>query len=163
MKKNDEIISELLKNGGKKVSDCVVRNINITPQENYTRVSLTLDKEIDGYVANGDGIFEKGKTNIVFVSLYTIVSILKNNDKTCIIANEVLENPKALNVILSRAKIALIQEEVSAGTEYVNPWATNPEPKPLENDAIINHLIDITPSEYALSKIDKYADSLLGF
>lgn len=163
MEKN-EVIVKLLKDGGKKVNNLVVKNITITPQERYIRVALTLDKKIEGYVQNVEtGVFEKGETNIIFVSLYSIVSVLKDNDVACIIAPQVLENPKALNIVLSRAKINIIQESISAGVEYVNPWSNNAEPTTFDHDAIINHIIDIEPSEYAISKIDKYAENLLGF
>lgn len=76
-----EVIAELLKNGATRVNGLKVRNVSVTRCENYVRVGLTLDKSVKGMVTKDNGVtHEEGETNVIFVSLYGITSILKDND-----------------------------------------------------------------------------------
>ena len=48
-----KVISELLSNvANNVVKDVTIRNINTTEMTNYSRVAITLDKPVKGYVAN---------------------------------------------------------------------------------------------------------------
>ena len=158
-----EIINELLKNGSKEVKNLKVKNVTVTVLENYTRLGLTLDKPVEGYVAQEDGTYEKGETNVIFVSAFAIASVLKDNDDTAFAANHLVEHPEAMNVLLSRATIDIIQEPVVAGTEYRNPWSTNSDATVFDHDTIINHLTGIKLSEFGMKKLDTLADKMLGF
>lgn len=159
-----EIINELLKNGSKEVKGLKVKNVTVTVQENYTRLGLTLDKPVEGYVAKPDGTFEKGETNIIFISSFAVASILKDSDDAAFAANHLVEHPEAMNIILSRATINIIQEPVTAGQEYRNPWSNNADNSTVfDHDTIINHLTSITLSDFAVKKLDVLADKMLGF
>lgn len=158
-----EVIAELLKNGATRVNGLKVRNVSVTRCENYVRVGLTLDKSVKGMVTKDNGVtHEEGETNVIFVSLYGITSILKDNDEAAFAANHIIENPDALSVVLSRATINILQEPIKTGEEYKNPWSTNAEATVFDHDTIINHVIDITLSDFGIRKLDRIADSLLG-
>lgn len=158
-----EIIAELLKNGGKSVKDLKVKNVNVTRCENYVRLGITLDKPVMGMVTKDNGTtYEEGETNVIFVSLYSITSLLKDNDDAAFAANHLVEHPDAMSIVLSRASINIIQEVVEAGTEYKNPWSTNAEATVFDHKTIITHITDVTLSEFAIRKLDRLADSLLG-
>ena len=89
---------------------------------------------------------------------------MKDNDDAAFAANHLVEHPEAINVILSRDTIDILQEPVSAGQEYKNPWSNNvTEATVFEHDTIINHLIDIKLSDFAIKKLDVLADKMLGF
>ena len=118
-----EIIAELLKNGGKSVKDLKVKNVTVTRCENYVRLGITLDKPVAGMVTKDNVTYEEGETNVIFVSLYSITSLLKDDDNAAFAANHLTQHPEAMSVILSRAKIDIIQEPVTAGQEYKNPTA----------------------------------------
>ena len=158
-----EIINDLLKNGAKSVNGLKVKNVTVTILENYTRLGLTLDKPVEGYVAKEDGTFEKGETSVIFVSAFAIASVLKDSDDTAFAANHLVEYPEAMNVILSRATIDIIQEPVVSGQEYRNPWSSNGDATVFEHDTIINHLTGIKLSEFGMKKLDRLADAMLGF
>ena len=159
-----EIINNLLKNGAKEVKNLKVKNVTVTILENYTRLGLTLDKAVEGYVAKEDGTFEKGETSVIFVSAFAIASVLKDNDDTAFAANHLVENPQAMNVLLSRATIDIIQEPVTSGQEYRNPWSSNDDNATVfDHDTIINHLISIKLSDFGMKKLDTLADKMLGF
>ena len=159
-----EIINNLLKNGSKEVKNLKIKNVTVTILENYTRLGLTLDKSVEGYVAKEDGTFEKGETNVIFVSAFAIASVLKDSDDTAFAANHLVENPQAMNVLLSRASIDIIQEPVAAGQEYRNPWSNNEDNATVfTHDTIINHLTSIKLSDFGMKKLDTLADKLLGF
>ena len=158
-----EIINSLLKNGAKSVNGLKVKNVTVTVLENYTRLGLTLDKPVEGYVAKEDGTFEKGETNVIFVSAFAVASVLKDSDDAAFAANHLVEHPEAMNVILSRATIDIIQEPVVSGQEYRNPWSSNGDATVFEHDTIINHLTGIKLSEFGMKKLDRLADAMLGF
>lgn len=158
-----EIIAELLKNGGKSVKDLKVKNVTVTHCENYVRLGITLDKPVMGVVTKDNGVtYEEGETNIIFVSLYSITSLLKDNDDAAFAANHLVEHPEAMSIVLSRASLNIIQETVEAGTEYKNPWSTNAEATVFDHKTIITHVTDVTLSDFAVRKLDRLADSLLG-
>lgn len=158
-----EIIAELLKNGGKSVKDLKVKNVNVTRCENYVRLGITLDKPVKGTVTKDNGVtYEEGETNVIFVSLYSITSLLKDNDDAAFAANHLVEHPEAMSVILCRASLNIIQETVEAGTEYKNPWSTKAEATVFDHKTIITHVTDVTLSDFAMRKLDKIADNLLG-
>lgn len=158
-----EVMQSLLKNGAELVKDLKVKNVTVTPQENYVRVALTLDKKVKGMVSEDGVNYTEGETNVIFVSLYSITSILKDNDDAAFAVNHLIKNPDSMSVVLSRATIDIIQEQVVAGQEYKNPWSDSAEPVVFDHDTIINHIVDIKLSDFAVKKLDKLADSLLGF
>lgn len=159
-----EVIAQLLKNGSKMVKDLQVKNVTVAPQENYVRLGLTLNNPVEGMVTKDNGVtYEKGETKVIFVSLFSITSLLKDNDDAAFAANHLTQHPEAMNVILSRAKIDIIQEPVIAGQEYKNPWSDNAEAIVFDHDTIINHVIELTLSDFAIRKLDCLANALLGF
>ena len=159
-----EVIAQLLKNGSKMVKDLQVKNVTVAPQENYVRLGLTLNNPVEGMVTNDNGVtYEKGETKVIFVSLFSITSLLKDNDDAAFAANHLTKHPDAMNIVLSRAKIDIIQEPVVAGQEYKNPWSDNSEATVFDHDTIINHVVDLTLSDFAVRKLDSLANALLGF
>ena len=158
-----EIIAELLKNGGKSVKDLKVKNVTVTRCENYVRLGITLDKPVTGIVTKDNGVtYEEGETNVIFVSLYSITSLLKDDDNAAFAANHLVEHPDSMSIVLSRATLNIIQETVEAGTEYKNPWSDNAEATVFDHKTIITHVIEVNLSDFAIRKLDKLADSLLG-
>ena len=57
--------------------------------------------------------------------------------------NYIAEHPNCLQVLLSAAKIEIVQEAVAEGQEYTNPWSSNPTPTPVEHDSYYNHITNI--------------------
>lgn len=162
--KKEEVVRALLSAGGKSIKNLAVKNVTVAPQENYVRLGLTLDEEVDGMVTNDNGVtYERGKTKVIFVSLFSVISLLKDDDNAAFAVNHLLSHPDAMNVVLSRAKIDIIQEDVASGQEYKNPWSDNAEATIFDHDTVINHLVNIKLSEFAIAKLDKLADNLLGF
>lgn len=158
-----EIIAKLLNNGGKSVKDLKVKNVTVTRCENYVRLGITLDKPVAGMVTKDNGVtYEEGETNVIFVSLYSITSLLKDDDNAAFAANTLVEHPDSMSVVLSRATIDIIQEVVEAGTEYKNPWSNSAEATVFDHKTIITHVVNITLSTFAISKLDRLADKLLG-
>jgi hypothetical protein len=157
-----EVIAELLKNGAESVKGLKVKNVTVTPQENYVRVALTVDKPVKGMVSEDSVTYVEGETKVIFVSLFSITSLLKDNDDAAFAVNHFVKNPESMQVVLSRATIDILQEHVEEGQEYKNPWSESAEATVFDHATIINHITNITLSEFAIRKIDKLADTLLG-
>lgn len=157
-----EVITELLKNGGIKVDNIKIKNVTVSHLENYVRLGITLDKPVKGYVTKDNGVtYEEGETKVIFVSSYSIGSLLKDDDDVAFAVNRLIENPDAFEFILSRATIDIIQEPVASGEEYKNPWSNSATATVFDHDTIINHVVDIKLSAFGLKQIDKLADKLI--
>lgn len=159
-----DICNEIVANGGTRIRNLKVRSCKITEQDNYTMVSLTLERKVRGYRADETtGIFEEGDTNVIFTSSYSLASVLKNNEDLAFCANSLVENPRGFEVVMSGATIDVIQQPVAADELYKNPFSTNAtEGVALGHDTIINHIVDIKPSNRALSVLDRMALAMLG-
>ena len=157
-----QVIELLAKNGAKTIKGLKIRNVNTKIEEEYIRVSLTLDKEVDGYVSKPDTTeFEKGKTNVVFLSLYSITAILKESDDYAFLASYVLEHPNTIKVLLSGAFIDIMQEEVAEGQEYVNPWSSDNKTTLFDHSTIINHLINIKLGPLGDKTVERVFDKMI--
>ena len=161
--KNEEIIAQLIKEGAKEVKNVTVKNVTVTPMNEYVRLGLTLDKEVDGYKAEEDGTYTPSKVKVIFVSAFTIAALLKEDDDAAFAANHLLKHPDALAMIMSRAQINILQQSVKAGEEYKNPFSDNADVTAFDHDVIINHITEIKLSDFGMKRLDKLADMMLGF
>lgn len=159
----EQVIKTLVANGAEQVKNLKVRNVNVSPQENYVRLGITLEKPVKGYVTDDEGAtYHEGEVNTIFVSLYSVLSILKDDDDAAFAVNHLLKNPDSMAIILSRAVIDIVQEKVTSGQLYKNPWSDNAEETTIQHDTIFNHITGIKLSNFAIRKLDKVADTLLG-
>lgn len=158
-----DVIAQLLKSGATSVKNLTIKNVTVSPQQEYVRLGLTIDKEVQGYREN-NGIYEETPVNVIFVSAFTIASLLKEDDNAAFAANHLLKHPDALGMILSRAKIDIIQEKVPAGTDYKNPFASEDSATTMfDHDAIINHVTSLTIGEFGNKRLERLADLMMGF
>ena len=143
MKSFETVSAELKKVKANNVVTTTVRNINVKDMTTWQRVSITLNTPVKGYIADDDGNYSEGEVNVIFVSSFSVVAAFRNNPKTAFAGNYIAEHPNCLQVLLSGAKIEIVQEAVSEGKEYTNPWSNNPTPVPIEHDSYYNHITDI--------------------
>lgn len=162
MEKN-EVIKYLIDKKSNQVNGLTIKNVTVTKKDDYTQVALTLKEEVEGYISKDKGVtYEKGKTNIIFTSTFALAAILKDDDDAAFAANKLIENPDMLTVILSRAKINIIQEPVMAKEAYVNPWSSDDEATVFGHDTIINHIVELKLTDKVVAKLDRLADAILG-
>lgn len=163
IKTNKQVVAELLAKGCNKIAGIRVRSSIVTPKDNYVMVSLSLERGIPGYVSDADGVFTKGETATVFASSYSIASVLKDSDETAWAANQLIQNPKGLEVILAGSKIDIVQEEVTADEIYKNPFASSDsEGAALGHDTIINHIVKIEICPKAKQMLNMLAMNMMG-
>ena len=159
-----EVVAELIKNGATQVKGVTVKNVTVKVMDAYTRLGITIDKEVKGYRQNEAGEYEEATTKVIFVSAYSIAALLKENDDAAFAANHLVTHPDAMGMILSRAKLDIIQQAVAAGEEYHNPFASeNSDSTVFDHDTIINHVVGIELSDFGKKRLDKLADMMLGF
>ena len=160
-KKN--VIESLIKAGAKSVKNLKVKNVNVVPQENYVRVSLSVDKAIRGFVAQEDGTYKEGESKVIFVSLFSIIAQLRDDENASFAVNHILSRPESVVILLNGATLDILQEDVASGKEYHNPWSNNTDHvTTFEHDTIINHIVNVEMNERAYKLLDKLADSILG-
>ena len=163
IKTNKKVVAELLAKGCNKIAGIRVRSSIVTPKDNYVMVSLSLERGIPGYVSDGEGVFTKGETATVFASSYSIASVLKDSDETAWAANQLIQNPKGLEVILAGSKIDIVQEEVSADEIYKNPFSSSDvDGQSLGHDTIINHVVKIEICQKAKQMLNMLAMNMMG-
>lgn len=160
--KLEVIKKELISKGAKEVKNVTVKNVTVTEFDDWCRIALTLNDDVNGYVKNENDEFEKGNVNIIFTSTFSISSILKEYDDTAFAADYLRDNPEALKIVLSRSNIDILQEEVGEGEEYINPFSTSRNATVFEHNTIINHIVGIKLSEKAMKVLDKIEDKMLG-
>lgn len=160
------IIKKLIASGCKRVNSIRIKNVNFTNKDNYTMISFTLASEVDGFISPDNGVtYVKGKTNIIFTSLYAIVGALKEDEELGWMANALLTNPQALNLIFNGSNIDILQQEISAGEEFTNPFSTRNDnsTQVYDHDIIINHIIGFKLGKVGMKMADRLADKLMGF
>lgn len=158
----NEIVKELKRKHGSP-KKYIVKNVNFEEFETYRRVSFTLRNEIPGYRQNADGDWIKSKTNVIFTSAYAIAGVLKENDELAWLGNIILNNPNAMNLLFSAAELSIIQQEIPANEDYVNPFSSNGEPTQKDYDWIVNHIVDIKLSKVGEKVYEKLMDKVLSF
>lgn len=159
-----EVIAQLIREGAKQIKDVTIKNVTVTPMDEYVRLGLTINKEVDGFRANENGEYEPAKTHIIFVSAFTIAALLKENDDAAFAANHLLKHPDAMGMILSRAKVTVIQQSVEQGAEYKNPFAgEDAKPTVFDHATIVNHITDLELSDFGAKRLERLADMMLGF
>ena len=161
MIKFDDAVAALRKSGTKSEIVTIV-NVTITDCKNWTRIALTLNREVDGPICDQDGNWSMGKTRVVFLSLYSIIGTLKNTADTLAITGHIADNPTSLQIILCGAKVELLQQEVKAHATYVNAFTNEETEHDSDHDSIFNHLVSIEFTDKALRAIEKIEDKLLG-
>lgn len=149
-----EIIRNLIADGARRINNVRIKNVNYDKDyedKNYIRVSLTLDKNIPGYVpvtnSNGDTIgYEKGMTNIIYTSTFALGAVLKEDEDTSWLAGHIVDKPKRLGLIFNGATIDILQREYAKGTPISNPFSTrkDKDSNVYDHDIIINDVISIT-------------------
>ena len=158
-----EAVSTLLKNGATSVNNLVVTNVTVRRLESYTRVALTLDKPVKGYVSDDDDNYSLSETNVIFVSLYSLNTAIKENEEMAFAVNEIGEHPESLQILLSHAKINVIQEQVVAGQVRTNPFTGKEDDNVTDHDCIYNHVVGIVSlSDKAMRGLEKIEDKILG-
>ena len=158
----DDAVAALRKSGSKSET-VTICNVSVTDLKNWTRIALTLDHEVDGAVSDEEGNWSIGKTRVVFLSLYSILGLLKNTDDTLAVASYIANHPTALQVILSGAKGELLQQEVKAHATYANAFTGEEVEHESDHDSLFNHLVSVEFTDKGKRAIEKIEDKLLGF
>lgn len=114
----------------------------------YHRVALSFEKPVDGYVAHEDPdegiVWERGKTNMVFVIFGSILATIKNNKELAPYYDSIREDPRVLYTILAGTKVKSMLEYVPADTPYVNPFSTTGKEREYDHDWCATAIYEIT-------------------
>lgn len=159
MKEMKQVISELRKNGAELVTNVIVKNVNVKDMDVYTRVSLTLNKNVKQYVVNDDGDYELGENNVIFVSTYSIGALLANDEDIAFAKNTLMKAPDLLTMVLSYAKIDILLEPVTEGTKYINPFSDKASIE-VEHNSIYCHIVGIELGKKGQKIIEKLEDKM---
>lgn len=157
---NDAVAA--LRKSGTKSETVTIMNVTVTDCKNWTRIALTLNREVDGPISDSEGNWTMGKTRVVFVSLYSVLSLLKNTNETLAIASYVADHPTALQILLCGAEVEILQQEVKAHATYVNVFTGEETEHDSDHDSLFNHLVSVEFTDKALRAIEKIEDKLLG-
>lgn len=158
----EEAVASLRKSGAKSEKDLIVKNVTVTEKDSWTRVALTLNRDVQGPVSDDEGNWSMGTTNVVFMSLYSIAGVLKNTYDTLAIASYIVNHPTALQIILSCAKIEILQQEVKANATYINAFTGEETEHESDHDSIFNYIVSLSLSDKGQRSIEKIEDKLLG-
>lgn len=143
MKDIKKVVAQLQKEGAEIIKDVVVKNIAVSNQDEWTRVVLTLNKNVPAMVATDKGDYVEGERNIIFTSTFSIGALLSNNEDIAFAKNLVMQTPELLTMVLSYANVTVVAEHVAKGTEYTNPFSDKAGSRLVERDSIYHHVVDL--------------------
>lgn len=140
-----------------------VRNVTVdTNEDGYSFVNFATDRPIKSNVAK-DGVWQVGEIKVVRVSIFAVAAVLKEDEVTAILANDIVRQPKIAEKLLSGATITVLQRMVGAGEEYVNPFTTNSEVAPVVYDHqwFANYTTHIELGAFGKKVIDNLANAMV--
>lgn len=148
-KSREDIIKELIASGkAKRLNGLTVKNVVATKFDNHWLLTFVIKEFVIGDTrdanevdAFGQPIVKLGKTHNVQTSSYAVAGVMKDSPKLAIFANDVIDAPDTANMLYVGSKIDVVMQFVAAGEEYVNPFASNPEPVTFERDKMIHHVV----------------------
>lgn len=164
VKSTKEIVKHLIAAGATRITNVQVKNVNVEPIGDYHRVSLTLTSPIPGFVSDDNGAtYKKGVTTIMFSTNWAIAGCLREDEDYAWLGTHVSLKPNSLKVLLSGAKIDILQQVIGAGEEYKNPFTTrkDPDSKVYDHETIINNIIGIKFSKTGERAANNIMDHLL--
>lgn len=147
----EDIIKELIASGkAKRLNGLTVKNVVATKFDTHWLLTFVIKEFVIGDTrdanevdAFGQPIVKLGKTHNVQTSSYAVAGVMKDSPKLAIFANDVIDTPDTANMLYAGSKIDVVMQFVAAGEEYVNPFASNPEPVTFERDKMIHHIITL--------------------
>lgn len=151
----EDIIKELITSGSaKRLNNLTVKNVVATEFDTHALLTFIVKEFVIGDTrdanevdAFGQPVVKLGKTHNVQTSSYAVAGVMKDSAKLAIFATDVVDTPQIANMLFAGAKIDVVMQFVAAGEEYVNPFASNPEPVTFERDKIIHHIVALNLGE----------------
>lgn len=151
----EDIIKELIASGNaKRLNNLTVKNVVATEFDTHTLLTFVVKEFVIGDTrdanevdAFGQPVVKLGKTHNVQTSSYAVAGVMKDSAKLAIFATDVVDTPQTANMLFAGAKIDVVMQFVAAGEEYVNPFASNPEPVVFERDKMIHHIVTLNLGE----------------
>lgn len=151
----EDIIKELIASGNaKRLNNLTVKNVVATEFDTHALLTFIVKEFVIGDTrdanevdAFGQPVVKLGKTHNVQTSSYAVAGVMKDSAKLAIFATDVVDTPQVANMLFAGAKIDVVMQFVAAGEEYVNPFASNPEPVTFERDKIIHHIVALNLGE----------------
>ena len=151
----EDIIRELIASGNaKRLNNLTVKNVVATEFDTHALLTFVVKEFVIGDTrdanevdAFGQPIVKLGKTHNVQTSSYAVAGVMKDSAKLAIFATDVVDTPQVANMLFAGAKIDVVMQFVAAGEEYVNPFASNPEPVIFERDKMIHHIVALNLGE----------------
>lgn len=151
----EDIIKELIASGNaKRLNNLTVKNVVATEFDTHTLLTFVVKEFVIGDTrdanevdAFGQPVVKLGKTHNVQTSSYAVAGVMKDSAKLAIFATDVVDTPQTANMLFAGAKIDVVMQFVAAGEEYVNPFASNPEPVVFERDKMIHHIVALNLGE----------------
>ena len=140
-----DTIKDLIAGGARRYNGLRIKNVKISEEDNYTRVTLVVHPSIPGMVSKDGGMtWEPGLTNNIFTSTFAIGGMLKEDEEKSWLANTLAENPQAINIIMNGGTVDIVQHTVPAGVPYKNPFSTRDDVEEItfERDTIINYVVN---------------------
>lgn len=151
----EDIIKELIASGNaKRLNNLTVKNVVATEFDTHALLTFVVKEFVIGDTrdanevdAFGQPVVKLGKTHNVQTSSYAVAGVMKDAAKLAIFATDVVDTPQVANMLFAGAKIDVVMQFVAAGEEYVNPFASNPEPVIFERDKMIHHIVKLELGE----------------
>lgn len=135
---------------------------NILEKEEYTLVTLTLDKNLRRMEASkeDEDLFVEGKTKRITVMLSNVLALLKSREDTVKFYNLAKQQPDYLYEWLPGMKISILEMDVEERQEWVNPFSESRTIKMYDEKRILHFPVEIVEMPETNMKSMKLASLL---
>lgn len=127
----------------------------------YYPVVITLREGVPAYLPDNDGKYVLTTGTIIYTTLDVIASILRENEDAAYVTNNLVKNPDTIEMVLTHASVDIIQQDVPANREFINPFSSNRKPRSYDHNVISNFITNFTISAKGLKLIEKLEDKML--
>lgn len=159
MKKFKDVVANLKKEGATQVSSHI-KSITFVERDDYTLVCISLVEEIPGFVADENGEYKKGETNIISMPAGVLRRMLREKEMFYGLDKEVLSSASIAKMVFCGAEIDILCEEVTHETLHSDPFAENGDGKQVEHDSIYHYPVDIELSSLGQKRLVKLEDKI---
>lgn len=156
-------VKSLIVAGGKVIRNAVIKNVQVSEEDNYNRVTFVLRSGIPAKVSPDNGLtFTDGLSTNLFSSTYAIAGGLKEDEELSFLANYIIASPKLINLIFNGGTIDIVQMTYPANTPIVNPFSTKEDNARIyDHEVIINYITKFRPGKVGMKMIDKLTDKIM--
>lgn len=152
----NEKVAQLVKSGAELVKDVTIKNVRTKIQVNYAIITVRLDNTVKSLTYDDNGEEVILNEDFIIFNSFKLRTIFEETPELSPVCDYVMAHPYNIGLILTGAKINILQDRAKGQTEYVDPLSNNPNDiLTFNNDRYVNHIIKIELSSNGRKELEQ--------